>query len=208
MRGGRFRHDESAFTVAEIVVAMTVFLLVITAVGVTVAVVEEHQAQLVSSTQSLDTLQVAEQTVIRDVHAAMPTSTHPGGFSTASSTELAFEAALNNATPTVDIKISNQTLTVTTTLGAKTTTQVLLRNVDASSAFAVDRSCTVTLPGPSSTTYDTDIGVTLTQDSPSVTAIRPTKTTVAAPNVQAFNVQYAYAAAAQQTFATVSGTGC
>lgn len=200
----RYRGDESAFTVAELTVAMTVLLLVITAVGITLAVVQEHQAQLVASTQSIDALQVAEQTVVRDVHAAM-------GFSMASSTELTFEAALDNATPTVDILLSNTAHTLTVTTTSPSSTEVLLRNVDPSSAFAVDRTCTVTLPGspsPTSTTYDTDIGVTLTQDSPSVTAVRPTKTTVSASDVQAFNVQYAYAAAAQQTFATVSGAGC
>ncbi len=200
---------EDGFTLVELVIAMAIFALVIVSVDASVTVLNGRANGMSQSTQAIDQLQVAEQTIVRDVHAAnswctpvptplygcaaTPTATPTG----APNPDLIFTANLNGATPTIEFKLvpgasGSQTLTMSKNAGAPVT---LLSNLDPSSTFTVPNPVQVVAPNGTTYSYYTSIGVTLTMDSPRVGAPRVTKTTLADNTIEVWNVEYACSAA-------------
>ena len=139
--------------------------------------------------QAINELQLAEQSVVRYVHAAAcaTPATPTCLFTTATATELKFTADVNGATPVVDIKIIPASHELTLSYNGNAA-QVLLTNLDSSSAFTVP-VVPWTAGSPSTTyQYDTRVGVSLTLDSPNVASTK-FKTTVVDPNIEAWNME-------------------
>ncbi len=200
----RMVRREEGVTLVEVLIAMAILSIVIVSVDTSVSVLNARSNSMSQSTQAIDQLQVAEQTVVRDVHAATSlcnsTSVFPcTPFTQAPmATELKFNAVLDCAlvppstcwsNPTsFDISIS-RTAPYQLTITKGNSTAVLVSNLDTSSGFTW-KSVVF-----GSTTYYTSIGVTLTMDSPRVGAPRVTTTTTADPIVEVSNVEYACQAA-------------
>jgi Tfp pilus assembly protein PilW len=208
-------------TLIEVLVAMAIMSLVIVSVDTSVGVLNARSNSMSQSDQAIDQLQTAEQTIVRDIHAATswcgynPTSTTPilpcTAFTQAPQAgKLVFNAVLDGsswANPTsFTVQISGNQLSVT----KGTTTTVLASNLDAGTdpntglPYSGFTWQSVTFPAASpNATYYTSIGVTLTKDSPRVGAPRITRTTTADTNVEVWNsvlaCQAAWRAADLQT---------
>jgi hypothetical protein len=176
---------------------MVVFSLVIVSVDATITMVSARTTGLSESTQAIDQLQIAEETITRDVHTVYTWSSAP----TASS--LDFTASLNNGSPTVAITLTGTTSKTLTIVTNGATTQTLT-NLDPASTFTVNTSASWTSSGGTSEgPFYYSVGVTLTMDSPRVSAPRPTKTTVSDPTIIVNNVEYQCASA----WSSAPGTG-
>jgi type II secretory pathway pseudopilin PulG len=202
----RMARGEEGITLVEVLIAMAIFALVVVSVDASVTVLNGRANGMSQSNQAIDQLQVAEQTIVRDVHAAnswctpVPNPTYGCATftQTPSATDLKFTANMDGATPTVEFQITGGSLTMKKNNGAAMT---LLSNLDPTSAFIIPTSQTTPpLPVVGNTTYYTSIGVTLTMDSPRVGASQMTKTTVADSTVEVWNVEYACS--------TAQGTPC
>jgi type II secretory pathway pseudopilin PulG len=195
---------EEGITLVEVLIAMVIFALVVVSVDASVTVLNGRANGMSQSNQAIDQLQVAEQTIVRDVHAAnswcTPVPNPAYGCATflqaPSATDLKFTANLDGATSTIEFQVTGSSLTMRKNLGAPVT---LLSNLDPTSAFIIPTTQTTPpLPVVGNTTYYTFIGVTLTMDSPRVGAPRVTQTTVADPTIEVWNVEYACSAAQGQ----------
>jgi prepilin-type N-terminal cleavage/methylation domain-containing protein len=208
----RFRSvvgDESGMSLIEVMISMLLLSIVIVSVDASVTVVQEHEVQVNDQTQALDNLQMAQQAISRDIHAAttpwttpaVPTSA-PGSPVTA--TTLSFTAALGSATtqPVVNISLNTTThvLTVTCTgvgcsktAGAATVvTQAQVSNIDSSSLFTLTTQEVSTTVGSVSTNafFYTAVSSKLVLDTPKVGAHRVFQTTLTNPNMVTNNIEY------------------
>ncbi|MGA2036080.1 MAG: prepilin-type N-terminal cleavage/methylation domain-containing protein, partial [Acidimicrobiales bacterium] len=61
---------DDGVTLVELVIAMAIFALVIVSVDSSVTVLNSRANGLSQSAQAIDQLQIAEETIARDVHAA------------------------------------------------------------------------------------------------------------------------------------------
>jgi len=200
---------EKGVTLVEVLIAMAILSIVIVSVDTSVSVLNARSNSMSQSTQAIDQLQVAEQTVVRDVHAATswcnPTSGSPCTTFTQAptATELKFNAVLDCtlvppstcwSNPTsFDISIS-KTAPYQLTITKGNSTALLASNLD----LGTDPKTGLPFSGFTwksvlfgTTTYYTSIGVTLTMDSPRVGAPRITTTTTADTNVEVWNAEYA-----------------
>ncbi len=64
------RRNEAGLSLIEVLIAMLIMSIVIIVVDTSVGVLNSKSNTLSQSDQAIDQLQVAEQTVVRDVHAA------------------------------------------------------------------------------------------------------------------------------------------
>jgi prepilin-type N-terminal cleavage/methylation domain-containing protein len=195
---------DDGVTLVELVIAMAIFALVVISVDSSVTVLNGRANGLSRSNQAIDQLQIAEETITRDVHAAnswctpLPNPANGcGAFTRApTTTDLYFTSSINGATPTIEFKLvtatGSKSLTMSTNLGAPVT---LLSNLDPSSTFTVQNQ-PVVYQAPNGTTYDfyTSVGVVLTMDSPIANSALVTKTTLADTTIQVWNVEYACSA--------------
>ncbi len=127
MRGRRDRsgnapaREEGGWSLVELMLAMALLAVAITAVEVTINAVSNEQVVVNGEFSALDSAQVAEETVSRDAHAAMAPSATATAFTVATSTHATFTASLGdvNGPTQVDILVtpvgSLATLTVTVT---------------------------------------------------------------------------------------------
>jgi Tfp pilus assembly protein PilW len=225
-----FRSDESGASLVELMIALVLFSVVIIAVDSSITVVQERQVAVTASTQALDNLQVAQEALTSDLHAAqtwttpaLPT-TAPSQPVTASWTGsgtcgvnygLNFTASLNNATATIAVCLNTVThvLTVTCTgaaacpgTGSGPILQTQVANIDSSSSVTFTTKEVSTTQGGVTTNafFFTTIATTLILDSPRVGAPRVTKTTLTSPNLEVYNTEYACQLALAGTGATGS----
>jgi hypothetical protein len=193
-------------TLVEVVLAMGLMAVVITSVGTAVRLLSKQSTIMTEGTVSIDQLQVAEQTIVRYIHAAAPVgnATTPwcngSSPSATPSAELKFTARINGGTTAYDIKINGGELTVASAancaaLGSGAT---LVANLTASSIFteagcpsttgcpALPATPTATWNGGSGATYSyyPALGVSLTISGPN-----GVNTTVADENVDLWNVE-------------------
>lgn len=78
----RVARSENGFTLTEVLIALAIFSLVVISVDGSVTVLSKQAIGLSQSSQAIDQLQVAEQTVVRDVHAATSWTTLPSTVAT------------------------------------------------------------------------------------------------------------------------------
>jgi hypothetical protein len=149
------------------------------------------------SSQAIDQLQIAEQTVVRYVHAAILFSTAP------TASQLQFTANIDKATSTFAIKLSTMTDgSEQLTVSKSGNTMLTVSNLDPSSKFT---PTTITYDA---VTYYVSVAVILTMDSPHYGAPRATKTTAADADVQVWNIRYACQVAWQQATGGQGTTPC
>ncbi len=184
----RCRPDEG-FTLVETILAMGLMAVVLSSVFGAMTLLSGQSTSMEQQAQAIDELQLAEQSIVRYVHAAACAA--PGTptclFTTATATELKFTADINGSAPAVDVKIvpASHTLTLSYNGGPA---QVLLTNLDSASAFTIP-VVPWTAGSPSTTyQYDTRVGISLTLDTPSVAA-KKFQTTVVDPNIEAWNME-------------------
>ncbi len=203
------RHDESGVSLVELMIAMALFAVVVAAVDSSITVVEERSVQVSDATQALDRMQIVQQAITTDIHAALPTTTAwspavptttPGAPITA--TSLAFQASLNNATATIGISLNTTThiLTVTCTgaaacpgPGSTAVQQAQVSNIDSSSLFTLTTSKVTTTIGSvtTNTFFYTSVASTLILDSPRVGAPRVSQTKLTSTDLIPYNVLFA-----------------
>lgn len=184
--------DESGFTLVELVIALFVFSLVTLSVSVSLTDVTKQTTSLSQSTQAIDQLQLAEENITSDVHAAV------GWCSNPSASALDFNASLGGASPTIDITLSGTTSkTLTIAVGSSgnctstVTTTKTVSSLDSSSVFTPTTASWTPTDGEAKQTFYDTVGVLLTLDSPSPSAPRPTKTTMSDPSIVANSIEYA-----------------
>jgi prepilin-type N-terminal cleavage/methylation domain-containing protein len=194
------RRDESGVTLVEVMISMILLAIIVTAVDSSITVIEKQQVQVSNRTQALDYIQMAQQAITRDIHAAqtwntpaVPTST-PSAPITA--TTLNFTASLNGATPTINISLSATThiLAITCTgssIGCRGNT-LQIANVDPSTLFTLSTSeVTNSATSPATNTfYYTSIASVVTVDTPKVGAQNVSQTTLTEPTLVPFNILY------------------
>ena len=107
--------DQGGWTVIEVMLASVLLAVVVISVGASITVLQTHQVEVNDRTQALDYLQIAQQAISKDLHAAsatvwttptIPTSM-PGSAVTA--TSLTFQASLGGGTPTITIALNTST---------------------------------------------------------------------------------------------------
>ena len=195
-------------SVIEVMISALLMSICLVTVDASVSIMISHQTQVTQRTEALDSLQIAQQAITRDVHAATDTWTTPAlptslPSQPVTATNLAFTANLEGGTPTINITLSTSThsLTVTCTglgchTGATSTsvyTQAQIQNVDSSSLFTLTTK-EISATNNSVTTnafYYTAVASNLSVDSPRVGANNAYKTTLADPNIVTNNAEYA-----------------
>jgi type II secretory pathway pseudopilin PulG len=191
---------EQGMTLVETVLAMLLMTLVFTTVATSVNLLAGTSNSLGQQARAIDQLQLAEQTIVRDVHAATCATalTIPTCLLTvANADELEFTADLNGGTQTVEFLINTTTdnLTVSKNGGNPVTIATTL-NPTASSFNAL--TATWTVGSPSVTySYQTMVQVTLVKDSPAVSA-HAGVTTVSDPSIEVWNIEDSCQSAWQQ----------
>jgi len=153
-------------------------------------VMYKQSNNMASSNQAIDQLQMAEQAVVQDVHAAIgwyTSSACTTATATPSAGQLFFTARLFGATPCIAITLSSGTLSVSSSSGHT----IVVTNLDPTSYLTPSAAVTT----GASNVFVTRVAVLLTMDSPRVNAPRQVQTTVSDPTVIAFNVEYACQAA-------------
>jgi len=199
------RRDESGVSLVEMLIALVIFSLVITVVDASITVVQERQVQVTNGTEALDNLQVAQEAITKDIHAAntwttpaVPTSA-PSQPATAQS--LVFTALLNNVSNLVTITLNTTThqLTVCSNLTLTTSgcgsavpgvrLQAQVSNIDSSSLFTLTTSeVSQTINSTTTNTFFyTSVASNLIVDSPSVGAAHVSKTTLSSPTIVVYN---------------------
>jgi len=186
---------EAGVTLVEMLISLVIFSLVIVSVDGSVTMLSSRSNGLSQSSQSINQLQVAEQTLVQAVHAANswcePVPIPAYGCVTATAAPnttantLTFTATMSGSTTTsYQFQITGNSLVMT----KNGTTSTLVSNLDPSSSKTGFTATSVTV---GSTTYWNDISVILTMDSPRVGAAHVTSTTVADSDVEVWNVEYA-----------------
>jgi hypothetical protein len=165
--------------------------------------------------EALDSIQVAQETITRDIESstawttpAVPTSAPSSPITvswTGTGSGLVFTSDLNEALATITIALNTTTHFLTVTCadlnsdkacgGAAggTETQVQVANIDSSSSFTftTDQVTTTLNSISSSAFFFTDIASVLTLDSPRVGAPHVSQTTVTSPSIIPYNIVYA-----------------
>ena len=197
------RRDESGVTLIEVTLATLLLALVITPVDIAITVLQRHQVEVNDRTQALDNLQIAQQAITRDIHAATTTWTTPAlptslPSQPVTATSLAFAASLGGGTPTISIALNTSThyLTVTCTgvgcspnaTSSTVMTQAQIGNIDSSTLFTLT---TKEVSNGGNTFYYTAVSSSLVLDTPKVGAHQVFQTTLADPNIVVNNAEYA-----------------
>jgi len=185
-------HEDAGTTLVELVIATAILLVVIATVGIGVTLISSSTSAMAEEDQAIDQLQVAEQAVVRDVHAATKWCNAP------SASQLEFEANLDATSVAIDVALSaGGELTIAQTsscTAAWPAPDELAANVDPSvSGFSLPggpRAVTWTA-GSSTYSYITSISVNFTMDSPRTGAPHEIRTTVADPVVEIWNAELA-----------------
>jgi Tfp pilus assembly protein PilV len=198
---GRGHDPEAGMSLVEIAVAMVVFGLVIGSVGMSVTVLNGRSNGMSQSNQSIDQLQVAEQLIVRDLHAAKAsawysttactgtasTSLPSTGTSTpVPSYPFSFVVALPHS-PCVEVNLASNQLTVITAGGGQT----VVSNLTSSSALTPDQVTWTPTDGKPTETFTISTSVVLTTESPRLNAPHEVSTTISDPEVVVFNGVYA-----------------
>jgi prepilin-type N-terminal cleavage/methylation domain-containing protein len=212
----RFRsRDQSGVSLVEMMIALALFAIVVVAVDSSLTVVQERQVQVTNGVEALDNIQIAQETITRDIESstawttpAVPTSA-PGSPITVSWTGatpgMVFTTKLNEALATITVALNTSTHMLTITCadissdsacgGAAggTQTQAAVANIDSSSSFTftTDQVTTTVDSITSSAFFFTDVASVLTLDSPRVGAPRVSQTTLTSPSIIPYNIVYA-----------------
>jgi len=192
--------EESGFTFVELAVAMVIMMVVVAAVAATVTAIAEQTTKLSSSTESIDALQIAEETLVQDIHAANMWYSGSGCTGTAGYSEASqagpvytyyFTANLFDKTPCITVTLSQttHTLTIVSTAGGSQSNDVVVSNLDTTSAITPGPSPATQVGNPQ-TSFNDWMSVVLTQDSPAVGAVHAVKTTMSDTRVIAFPIEY------------------
>jgi len=212
---------ESGVTLIEMVIASLLLSIVFVSVDTSIGVVQTHQVQLTNQTQGLDYLQIAEEAISKDIHAATDSWTTPAlptsiPSPATTSTSLTFTASLGGGTPTINVALntSAHSLLVTCTgVGCSPTatsstviTQARIYNVDSSTLFTLTTKEVSTTVNSVTTNgfYYTAVASSLVMDTPFVGAPHVFKTTLADPDIVANNAELACQNALSQTGASGS----
>jgi len=212
----RFRHrGESGVSLVEMMIALALFSVVIVSVDSSLTVVQERQVQVTNGVEALDNIQIAQETITRDIESstawttrAVPRSAPSSPITvnwTGANSGLVFTTDLNEALATITVALNTTTHMLTITCadlnsdkacgGAAggTQTQAEVANIDSSSSFTFTTDqVTTTLNSISSNAFFfTDIASVLTLDSPRVGAPRVSKTTITSPSIIPYNIVYA-----------------
>lgn len=198
---GRAERDERGMTLLEVAISTGIMLVVMASVAGSIELMSSNVSTMAQTTNAINQEQIAEQTVVRDLHSATSWCTSP------TTSQLEFTATLNGTTKVYDFQISGNALTLQTASscppgGTLSSATVLLTNVDTSSSTPVSQqsgffswpsaSSNPSAPTPvtaNGTSFYTSLGVILTVDSPSVKAARPTRTTVSDSVVEIWNAE-------------------
>jgi hypothetical protein len=193
-------------------ISVVLMSLVITAVDVSITVIQKQSVAVGDRTNALNNIQLAQEAITRDLHAVStwntpaPTSTTP-----VTATTLNFTASLDGQTPTINIALNTTThaLAITCTDASAPTAcngnNLSIANIDSSTVFTLTASeVTNSNNTPANAFYFTNISSVVTLDTPSVTAPRKFQTTLTEPNLVPFNILYACQLALQQNGATGS----
>jgi prepilin-type N-terminal cleavage/methylation domain-containing protein len=179
---------EGGFSLVELMIAMVLFVIVVASVNASVGVLTARSSDLSESSQAINQLQIADQTLVTDLHAStgfytsscsgtlISNFTVPTNYS-----KIYFTVDLDGSTPCVVVTLSNNTLTVTN----GSANSVTVSNLDSTSSISV--SCTT----DGSSTYCTSADVTLKLDSPRAGAPHAKQTILADPSVGIWNQEYA-----------------
>lgn len=207
-------------SVIEVMISALLLSICLVTVDASVSIMVSHQTEVAQRTQALDSLQIAQEAITHDIHAATDTWTTPAlptsmPSQAVTATSLAFTASLGGGTPTINITLntSTHTLIVTCTgVGCRARssasvayTQADVTNIDSSSLFTLTTK-EVTATNNSVTTntfYYTTVSSSLALDTPYVGATHAFKTTLADPNVVANNAEYG----CQTTLTGIGATG-
>jgi Tfp pilus assembly protein PilE len=186
-------------TLIEIVIATAILGVFITMASASIEVIMNQSTSLAQSAQAIDELQTAEQTAVRDIHAA--TAWCAGQSFTAPETQLQFVAAVNGSTPSFEITIANDQLTLaenTTGTCSWTSSQILVTGLDPATSglhgsyftIRANTSWTGGAHSPAVTyRFYTAVQVTLTVDSARRTIPSQIQTTIG-DNVEIWNQEY------------------
>jgi hypothetical protein len=194
------RHrGEDGWTLPELAVSMTIFVLIILSVDVSVTVLNNQSNGLTQSNQSIDQLQVIEQLAVRYLHAVRawynaPGCTSPSGGSTSAPSSLPFyfTAALpNNPCVAISLSPSSNTLTVTSSaIGSTSGDMTVATNLVSSSKVTSTPVTWTPVDGATPETFTIFSAVVLTMATPRVGAPHARDTTTADPQIVAFNGVY------------------
>jgi type II secretory pathway pseudopilin PulG len=179
------RGDERGTFLVEMMLAMVLLMVAMTVVGSTVTGLGNHDAAVNAQTQAIDVAQNAQEVMARDIRAAAAAP-----LISSSATQLQFEVDLDATISTVDMQISNGTLTVTQTEGAVTRVQASVSGVASTSEFSVQTG-SYTPSGGSPETVPTAMGFTLDVSTKYGDVV------LSDPNVPALNSTLAIAEAAR-----------
>ena len=198
-------------------IALVLFSVVIVSVDSSITVVQQRHVAMTNATEALDNIQVVQEALSTDIHAAVTWTTPavptvaPGSPVTASWTGsgtcgvnygLNFTASLNNATGVISVCLNTAThvLSVTCTgaaacpgNSASAVTQAQVANIDSSSSATFTTEEVSTTHGGTTTNsfYYTSVATTLILDSPKVGAPHVSKTTITSPSLEVYNTEYA-----------------
>ena len=175
---------EAGMTLVEMVIAMGILTVFMGMASVTVEVIVNQSTSMAQSTQAIDQLQLGEENIVRDIHAA--TAWCAAQSFVAPETDLQFTASVNGAVPApaFDIKITNNQLEIaenTTGACSWTTYSTLVYNLDPSTTGAHASAFTIQVNTPwtggahtPGVTYQfyTSVTVSLTVDTPKPGASR------------------------------------
>ncbi|HUI03542.1 MAG TPA: hypothetical protein VLZ77_08365 [Acidimicrobiales bacterium] len=222
MTGRKGPRSEAGMTVIEVMLSSVLLAVVIISVGASITVLQTHQVQVNDRTQALDYLQIAQQAITKDLHAASATGWTTPTIPTSmpsqavTATSLTFPASLGGGTPTITISLNTSTHYLTVSCsgagcrpgvsGSTTVTQAQIANVDSSSLFTLTTKEVSTTANSvtTNTFYYTTVNSSLVLDTPKVGAHNAYKTTLADPNIVVNNAEYACQTALDQTGATGS----
>ena len=209
------RPDESGVSLVEMMIALALFSIVVVAVDSSLTVVQERQVQVTNGVEALDNIQLAQETITRDIESstawttpAVPTSAPNSPITvswTGANSGMVFTSELNEALATITVALNTSTHMLTITCadissdsacgGAAggTQTQVAVANIDSSSSFTftTDQVTTTVNSITSSAFFFTDIASVLTLDTPRVGAPHVSQTTVTSPSIIPYNLVYA-----------------
>ena len=195
------QQPDSGMTLIEMMIAVTILSVFVAMASVSVELIMNQSTGLAQSTQAIETLQLAQQSVVKDLHGLVSWC---GGQSFASpETDLQFVSNINGVAtpPAFDIKISGTTLQVAeNTTGTCTwaTYSTVLYKLDPAttgahgSYFSIKQNTSWTGGGHNPALvyqFDSSVYVQLSVDGPANGSRAVAKTTVA-ENVELWNQEY------------------
>jgi Tfp pilus assembly protein PilW len=225
MRVRRTHREESGVSLVEMMIALVLFSLVVVAVDSSLTIVQERQVQVTNGTEGLDMLQVAQEAITTDLHAATswgwtPVAPATSGSVTPTPPLFLYTASLNGSTAmgialttTHQLQVCSNANTTTTPVtsssvcsGSSIQMQAKVNNVDPSSLITLTTSeVSITNNGLTTNSFFyTSASTTLILDSPSVGAAHVSQTTLTSPTLVIYNGVYACQTALAQAGATGS----